>query len=154
MKETYSLNFLKNLKYQMWYRHTLKTCVYGLNHASWTCHVHVKEKLLSLGAMPCWFEPALFYWDYGSSLHGLITIHVGDLCWGRGSQFERNFIHKFSETLKIFKESEIQFKYLGLNIKQYAECITMDQISYINALEPMSINKERLHQKVHHLKKN
>ena len=68
-----------------------------------------------------------------------------DLCWGAGSQFERNFIHKFSETLKICKESEIQFKYLGLNIKQYAECITMDQISYINALEPMSINKERLH---------
>ena len=113
--------------------------------------MHVKEKLLSLSAIPCWFEPVLFYWDYGSSLHGLITIHVDDLCWRGGSQFERNFIQGFCETMKICKESETQFKYIGLNIKQYAEYITVGQVSYINALEPMSINKES--RKVCHLEK-
>ena len=53
--------------------------------------------------------------------------------------------------MKICKESETQFKYLGLNIKQYAEYITVGQVSYINALEPMSINKES--RKVCHLEK-
>ena len=101
--------------------------------------------------MTCWFEPALFYWDCGSSLHGLITIHVDDLCWGGSSHFERNVIQEFCELFKICRE--IQFKYLGFNIKQYAKCITMDQISYINALEPMSISKERESQKVCHLEK-
>ena len=38
---------------------------------------------------------------------------------GASSQFERNVIKKFHETLDIDKEIEIQFKYPDLSIKQY-----------------------------------
>ena len=64
----------------------------------------------------------------------------------------RETIQKFCETIKISEESQIRlsqiwFTYLSLRLIQYADYITMDQISYSNALEPIHISKEGWSQK-------
>ena len=131
----------------------LKTCVYGLNDASRTWYLRVREELMLLGVKPSSYEPSLFYWHHENNLQGLITIHVDDLCWGGTKLFENNVIEKFKNIFEIGKEMTRSFRYLGLAIEQSTDCITVDQNSYSKSIKPIEISKERSNQKTYPLGK-
>ena len=107
----------------------------------------MKEELLSLSAKCCRYNPGVFYWHNGGMLHGLITVHVDDLFWGGSKLFENKIIHPFKATFEIGKESSGFFKYLGLQIQQTKDNMTIQQTKYCQALEPIEISKERRTQK-------
>ena len=54
---------------------------------------------------------------------------------------------------EISKENSKCFQYLGLQIQQFPECKTVDQIKYCKLLKPIEISKERT-QKNHPLGKD
>ena len=74
--------------------------------------------------------------------------------FGGSSKLERNVIQKFHETLEIDKEIEIQIKYLELSIKQYPDCITMDQRIYINVSNLSTSAKKQEVRKCFYLENN
>ena len=80
-------------------------------------------------------------------LLGLVCLHVDDFfCCGKESFFKK-VISCLKETFEISKEAECNFNYLGLNILQNKEGISVDQNGYIDELNqiPCSVsNKESL----------
>ena len=49
----------------------LKTCVYGLNDASRTWYLGVRDELVQLRDKPSMYDWASFYWQAHNELHGL-----------------------------------------------------------------------------------
>ena len=125
----------------------LNVCIYGLNDASRTWYLKVCEELLALGVTQCKNEPAMFYWHHEELLHGMICIHVDDLYWGGSKIFKTKIIEGFKHKFDISKESSHSFKYLGLEIKWFADYVIIDQKSYVDALKPIQLCKERMTQK-------
>ena len=74
-------------------------------------------------------------------MHGLISIYVDDFCWGGSTIFTENVINCIKKTFEIGREYSCVFKYVGLNIKQTGEKICLDQISYIQGIHPMTIDR-------------
>ena len=125
----------------------LHKCVYGLNDASRTWYLRVRDELMKLEAKPSHSEPALFYWHYENKLHGLIAIHVDDLCWGGTETFQNSVIEPFKRILEVGKENTASFKYLGLHIEQKHDHISINQDEYLSSINPITISKERMAQK-------
>ena len=129
----------------------LNVCVYGLNDTSRTWYFCVKEELELLNALlmnlHCFIGIMMIHFQ------GLITIHVDDLFWGGTEVFKKKVIVPFKHMFEISKENSKCFQYLGLQIQQFPECKTVDQIKYCKLLTPIEISKERT-QKNHPLGKD
>ena len=66
----------------------LKT-VYGLNDASGTWYLRVRDKFILCGAYFNKYDEAIFYWHYKNTLQGVVCSHVNDFFWG-GLQLFKN----------------------------------------------------------------
>ena len=126
----------------------LKTCLWGKWSFANLAHACKREPgifgsnaLLVVTSQNCFIGiTEIVYIVWWQSM--LIICGVEKAVGLREISFRKSF-----ETFKISKEIEIWLKCLGLNLIQYADCITMDRISYINALEPIHISKEGQSQK-------
>ena len=79
----------------------LNKCVYGLNDASRNWYLTIKEQLLHLGAKESKYDQAIFIWHFNNKLHGIISTHVDDFCWGGSKAFRTSVIDKIKEKFTV-----------------------------------------------------
>ena len=121
----------------------LNKCVYGLNDASRTWYLRVREELERLGVKVSSYDAGLFYWVRNSHLEGILRTHVDDFCWGGSSIFQENIIAVLYDVFLIGSEASSSFKYLGLNVNQVESKICVDQQEYVANLAPLDIPASR-----------
>ena len=83
-------------------------------------------------------DPSIFYYYKDEKLAGIIAIHVDDFLWAGDLLFSNNIISAFCKVFTIGKTSKNTFRYLGLDLNQNCESITLDQIHYIQSLQSLS----------------
>ena len=86
--------------------------------------------MLSVGAVPSKYDPALFRWYQNDKLHGLVAIHVDDFLYSGSPSFLESVIVELRKTFRIGKEESTCFQYLGIKMTQINGSISMDQSAY------------------------
>ena len=109
--------------------------IYGLNDAPRSWYISIREELVKLGAEPSKYDEALYTWYVEGKLHGVISTHVDDFCWGGTKLFMVSIMDKIRKKYKIGVERKNNFKYLGLNVSQKNNVIQLDLKSYLDSLE-------------------
>ena len=69
--------------------------------------------------------------------------HVDDFVWGGTKNFENKVIKLLKETFSISLERSETFKYLGLDVCQNDNVITLHQIPYVSELSECNVEKSR-----------
>ena len=118
----------------------LKTAIYGLCDASRGWYKALSEVLIALGGKRSLLDQALFLFYKGDeetedNLKGMVESHVDDLLHTGDSNFETDVIKPLKEAFKFGSAEEIEFRYVGMNIKQTRAGIQVDQDHYIEGLE-------------------
>ena len=118
----------------------LKTSIYGLCDASRGWYKALSDVLISLGGKRSLLDPALFLFykddeENENNLKGMIESHVDDLLHTGDSDFEIDVIKPLKEAFKFGSEGEVEFRYVGMNIKQTKGGIEVDQDHYVEGLE-------------------
>ena len=126
-------------KEQVW---KLKKCIYGLNDAPRAWYNRIREALLRLGGRVSVYDSAFFLWHdaHSGDVRGVIASHVDDFVFSGDPWFEANVIQKVKDEFKVGRHCGTTFKYLGLDVKQSANGITLDQERYVSELETIEID--------------
>ena len=118
----------------------LHKCPYGLTDAGRLWYIKVMEVLDELGGKQLRFDLAVFYWhDEHQDLTGVIVIHVDDFIYGGTPAFLNGTIKKIKEVFTVGSEESFSMRYLGMNIAQNKNSITIDTNGYLQALEEIPI---------------
>ena len=121
----------------------LHRCVYGLQDASRMWYIKVKEELEKLGGQPVCVDPAFFYWKNNDEVCGVMTSHVDDFLHSGDQLFKKNVLDKLRRTFEISSESADVFAYLGINLSNLGDYLTLDQLDYIRELKPINLSENR-----------
>ena len=111
----------------------LKKCLYGLNDGARNFYLSVKEYLLSVGCEMSNLEPAMFVYKVSGRIHGIIVSHVDDFLHGGTTLFEKDVMDPLMKKYTASRQSMGQFKYVGLNVKQGNDRISVNQQEYSDA---------------------
>ena len=84
-------------------------------------------------------DPAVFYWRKDGDLAGVLALHVDDFMYAGSAKFLEEVMTKVKSEFLIKIEEKSAFTYLGLEIRQKAYYIEMDQKKYIEKLCPIDI---------------
>ena len=107
----------------------------------------LKEFFLSLGWVVCRYDPGLFHKREKGKLAGMILLQVDDfLLCGNGSF--KAVIKSIMKKYDIHKNIGVSFKYVGVNISQCTDYITMDQLDYCKNVSTVDLEKGRKLQKL------
>ena len=74
-------------------------------------------------------------------LIGLCVLHVDDFLTAGTPKFEELLNHRLKGRFSFGKIEDINFKFTGLRIEQKVDGIYVDQIEYIQSLQPIDINR-------------
>ena len=118
-------------------------CVYGLSDASRAWYLTVREELMKLGAVPSKYDQAIFSWYFNGKLHGIITTHVDDFCFGGSKIFHTSVMDRIRRVFKVKCEESANFKYIGLDVKKISDSIRIGQDEYVKNLVPISVGTDR-----------
>ena len=113
----------------------LRKTVYGLKDAAKAWYCKVVSVIKEMGGEKSRLEPNIFFWkDNRGKLKGLLCSHVDDFCFGGTEEFleEMKMMRKL---LKIGEQEEGSFKYIGVNVKQGKDEISIEQKRYIESLK-------------------
>jgi transposase InsO family protein len=113
----------------------LSKSIYGLNDAPRSWYTSIREELLNLGAEPSKYDEALYTWYVDGKLHGIISTHVDDFCWGGTKLFGVSVMDIIRKKYKIGSEKKDNFRYLGLDVTQRYNSIKLDQKAYLDSIE-------------------
>ena len=118
----------------------LKIPVYGLVDASRSWYLKVERELNTQGAMKSKYDNALFFWRKDDQLHGIMCCHVDDFLYGGTPFFNDKVIAHLKQQFSLSDECVSTLTYTGINFSQTSNSITMCQQSYINSLQPISMD--------------
>ena len=122
----------------------LKKTIYGLCDGSRSWYLTLKDFLINQTNCKCsTCDPAIFTWCNDNKTLGVLCCHVDDIIYGGSNEFINKVIKPLKTKFKISSESQKAFKYIGLNVKQYMNLITLDQVDYIQTIKSIDINNER-----------
>ena len=122
----------------------LKKTIYGLCDGSRSWYLTLKEFLVQkTKCLCCTCDPAIFIWKTNNKTLGILCCHVDDIIYGGSLDFIDHVIKPLKKKFDISSEAQKAFKYIGLNVKQYNNLITLDQNEYINSIEKIKIDRER-----------
>ena len=82
-----------------------------------------------------------------------MVLHVDDFVYAGTEQWKLDVINVIKETFLISSEFETSFKYIGFNINQQSNVITVDQNAYIQSISEIPLTKERNREKMNYLLK-
>ena len=118
--------------------------VYGLNDASRSWYLCLREELIKLGATPSALDQGIFlYFDKNKKLIGIITVFVDDLIYG-GTDFFHNFVIKnLKITFSFGPDNDSIFKYIGIYVEQTNDAIFIDQNNYTECMQYINIPYEK-----------
>lgn len=129
-------------KSQVW---KLKRCIYGLNDAPRAWYKRVTQALIELKGVASAYDNALFLWhDIKGNLTGILAMHVDDFVFCGNTEFERDVIATLKEKFKVGSHESGTFKYVGLNVNQQENGITVEQDLYVSSISPIEISKGRI----------
>ncbi len=75
---------------------------------------------------------------------GILTSFVDDMAYGSTPSFCSNILDRIKETFRISSSHTGAFDYIGISVVQNDDySITIDQIKFINTIQPISIAYER-----------
>ena len=77
-------------------------------------------------------DPSLFYCQNNNKQEGIIIINVDDFLSAANEQFFKDTISKMHEKCTVGKECNIAFCYLGLDLKEHRNYISLDQTYLLN----------------------
>ena len=89
-------------------------------------------------------DPSLFYYKNNNELEGIVTIHVDDFLNAGSEYFFQELIPKIRKKFTVGKECNTAFRYLGLDLKENNNGISLNQSYYINLLNIVNIKDENL----------
>ena len=118
----------------------LNKCVYGLTDASRKWYLTLNEELEAGGLEMIILDEAFYVWRREDTVEGIIGIHVDDIFWTGTNRFKKHIIEKIKKRFSISSEKYDNFQYLGLNIKQEDDYISIDQEHYIKEIEKPDID--------------
>ena len=121
----------------------LKKTVYGLCDAARAWYLRVRDQLLELKAVTCSLEPSLFFWKNNGILKGIICVYVDDFLWAGTKLFKEQVIDKMQQMFCIGSYASASFRYIGLDINDVAEGVTVNQCQYASTLTPVNIAGQR-----------
>jgi hypothetical protein len=110
----------------------LEKPAYGLNDSPRNWYNSLKDFLLSLGCSVSKYDKGLFYKRSKGKLIGMLLLHVDDFLVCGNSEFKESVLKKITQKYTVSKHSSGSFKYIGVNISQEDDFITMDQYDYSN----------------------
>ena len=114
----------------------LKKCLYGLNDAAREWYLKVKETVEELQGQRSQLDHAVFFWkNSNGDLRGYCATHVDDFSVSGTPEFLDMFISGIKKRFTVSSETDGFFKYVGLEIMQLDDYISLTQVSYINDLE-------------------
>nr|CAB3262901.1 uncharacterized protein LOC100184952 [Phallusia mammillata] len=117
----------------------LEKCVYGLVDASKSWYRRVKQFMLDHGAKISILDRAIFYWHDGNVLHGYISVYVDDFLWAGSNDFEHTIVKEIRRTFCVGKEQQKYFKYIGLEVDQSQDSVSVSQSGYVKNLQEIAI---------------
>ena len=120
-----------------------KKAVYGFTDASRVWYLRVVDELNKLNAKVFSYNEVLFFWHKNGELHGILVAHV-DFLWSGSKEFVSHVIEPLKKIFKISREHEFAFQYIGLNVKPENQSIIIDQMNYIQSIQPINIDRTRL----------
>ena len=95
--------------------------------------MHVKEKVIKLGAIVSSVDPGLFYWKENYKLVDIFACHVDDMIWGGNENFKISVIDNLRNTFMFGSEESKAFTYLGIQLIQYDDfSLTINQNNYFS----------------------
>ena len=98
------------------------------------------DELNKLNAKVCSYGKALFFWHKNGELHGILVAHVDDFLWSGSNEFVSHVIEPRKKILKISRQHESAFQYIGLNVRQENQAIIVDQMNYIQSIQPINLD--------------
>ena len=101
----------------------------------------MKKESLAIGCVKSRYDDAILYWHKENPLHDILSAHVDDFCWAGTELFQNIVINHILNAFTISKEELKTFKYLGLNISQTNDSISMHQRKYMEEIEIVEIDK-------------
>jgi len=124
----------------------LKRCLYGLNDAPREWYNKIYDEFVKSGAVRSTLDNAMFMWYDNDELIGHLVSHVDDFNYTGTDKWQRDVIDVIKGNFNISAEAESNFMYLGLNVNQGADEITIDQKHYIDKLQeiPLSADRKKL----------
>ena len=125
----------------------LEKPAYGLNDSPRNWYNSLKEFLVNLGCSVCKFDPGLFYKHEKGKLIGLLLLHVDDFLVSGNNQFKETVLKRITVKYDVSKHIAGSFKYIGINISQNSEYITLDQADYCKNVKIVELDRGRQLQK-------
>ena len=113
----------------------LKKTVYGLKDAAKAWYGKVVKVVEELGGVRSRLEPNIFYWRRENRINGILCTHVDDFCYGGTESFLKETIGRLRGKLKVGEQESKRFKYIGVNVEQRDNVISMNQWGYINSIK-------------------
>ena len=99
----------------------------------------MKDELIQVGAEVLKSDEAIFTWNSNGKLHGIIFTHVDDFLLGGSKVFQVSIIDKIRSKFVVKSEDAVKFKYLGLDLKQSSQYITLNQDLYVHKLDYLPV---------------
>ena len=130
----------KRIKGKVW---KMRKRAYGLTDASRGFYLELRKTLVELGCKQSKYDPAMYlYSDQDGHLEGLILTHVDDLLHGSGgNNFYKNVMKPLKEKFKFGSEEKSEFRYVGMQVKQSKDFISVNQDHYIMSMDIPSFKK-------------
>jgi hypothetical protein len=126
----------------------LRRCLYGLNDAALQFYLSVNAELKRVGCVQSPLDPSLFYsHDKDGSLSGILVSHIDDFLHCGSQLFDKHIMEEVRKRFLAGKLEEKNFTYVGFEILQDEDGITIDQSGYIDNLNVISLPNERLKNK-------
>ena len=110
---------------------------YGLVDAGRQWYIRLVKEFTKWGARQSKSDRAVFIWEDpdGDGPCGILIAHVDDFLFGGNDHFLGTVVPKIHSTFEVGLEESENLKYLGLNIQQTSEYITLSLDMYTKNLE-------------------
>ena len=116
---------------------------YGLSDAARNWYESLLDEMLRLGCCRSIYEHALFYYKHNSQLQGLSVTHVDDFLDAGNNKFTQDILKNIKSSFIIGSEAENDFKYVGVNLENKSEGVTLDQLQYCKTVSMYDISNDR-----------
>ena len=118
----------------------LNTSVYGLCDASRAWYLKVFDELEKCGAKRSIYDNALFFLRTESTLLEILCSHVDDFYFVGSEHFITSVVQPIRNQFNLSREHDRLFKFLGVKMHESNDKISLNQIQYINSIEPILVN--------------
>ena len=121
--------------------------LYGLGESARLWYLTLKKHLLELGCEISKMDKSLFIYYENNKLQGLIVTHVDDMLYCGSGRFKQKIILCIFKIFKISRTYYGIFTYLGCDVHQKKDCITVDQNCYAKNIQSIAIEAHRRKEK-------